>query len=215
MSTAFDGRLAMHVLLRLGERPDTRQADRLGAWLVRNQHEEGGWPFPSTAYDDDLAPWFRAWPFPSLNPAACVTGLAHALGIPTLEMLARVERLWHKRASLDDARSGNFYSMLPMIEYVAHIQIPERETWLNALAEGIDRGIAANAFGDAEHALEHIVGGGPDLIVRLDRDDLVRVLDSVLEDQRDGGGWPTPYSPAWRPWVTANTLVLLAQLREM
>ena len=103
---------------------------------------------------------------------------------------------------------------LPIVEYVAHIDVPDRETWLDALAEGVTRGIAANAFGDAEHALEHAVGGGPDLIVRLDRDDLVKVIDSALADQRDDGGWPTPYDPAWRPWTTANTLALLSKLYD-
>jgi hypothetical protein len=212
VSNAFAGRLAMHVLLGLDTQAFAGIAEPLGAWYARNQHEDGDWHFPPRVYEHGLAPWFAAWEFPSLNPACCVAGLTRALEIDTPEMQARVASLWDEKATLDQARSSDFYSMLPIIEYVAHIDVPDRETWLDALAEGVSRGIAANAFGDAEHALEHAVGGGPDLIVRLDRDDLVKVVDAALADQKHDGGWPTPYDPAWRPWTTANTLALLAKL---
>jgi hypothetical protein len=214
VSNAFAGRLAMQVLLSLRQRSFSGIARPLGDWYAANQSEDGDWRFPAEVYEHDLAPWFAAWAFPSLNPACCVAGLTHALGIDTSEMQARVARLWAEMATLDQARSGDFYPMLPIVEYVAHIDVPNRETWLDALAEGVTRGIAANSFGDAEHALEHAVGGGADLIVRLERDDLVKVIDAVLADQKDDGGWPTPYDPAWRPWTTANTLVLLSRLHE-
>ncbi len=215
VSTAFDGRLAMHVLLGLRVQPDREIAERLGAWYVRNQHEDGDWHFPPAVYEADLAPWFAEWSFPSLNPSCCVAGLTHELGIVTPETLAHVARLWDEKATLDQARSGDFYTMLPIVEYVAHIDVADQESWLDALAEGIGRGVASNSFGDAGHALEHIVGGGPDLIARLDRYDLVKVIDAVLHDQQDDGGWPTPYDPAWRPWFTASTLVLLSNLHDM
>jgi hypothetical protein len=214
VSTAFDGRLAMQVLLRLRDGDASAILGPLGAWYARNQHEDGDWHFPPAVHDHKLAPWFAAWEFPSLNPSCCVAGLTCALGIASPEMLARVARLWDQKAILEAARSGDFYTMLPIVEYVAHIDVADREAWLDALAEGIERGIAANAFGDAEHALEHIVGGGPDLVARLDRDDLVKVIDAVLMDQQGDGGWPTPYNPAWRPWFTASTLALLSTLHE-
>jgi hypothetical protein len=214
VSNAFAGRLAMQVLLSLGKDAGAGIAGRLGAWYASNQDADGDWHFPPEVYQHSLAPWFAAWEFPGLNPACCVAGLTHALGIDTPEMQARVATLWDEKATLDQARSGDFYPMLPIVEYVAHIDVPERETWLDALAEGVTRGIAANSFGDAEHALEHIVGSGPDLIVRLERGDLVKVIDAVLADQRDDGGWQTPYDPAWRPWTTASTLALLCRLHE-
>ena len=212
VSNAFAGRLAMQVMLSLRDGDASTTARSLGEWYARNQNADGDWHFPSEVYEHNLAPWFAAWEFPSLNPACCVAGLAHALGIARPEMLARVAILWEDKATLDQARSGDFYPMLPVVEYVAHIDVPDRETWLDALAEGVTRGIAANSFGDAEHALEHAVGGGPDLIVRLERDDIVKVIDSVLADQSGDGGWPTPYNAAWRPWTTANTLALLSKL---
>lgn len=215
VSNAFAGRLAMQVMLSLREPAYSGIAGPLGAWYARHQDADGDWHFPPEVSEHALAPWFAAWEFPSLNPACSVAGLTHALGIDTPEMQARVARLWAEKATLDQARSGDFYPMLPIVEYVAHIDVSDRETWLDALAEGVTRGIAANSFGDAEHALEHAVGGGPELIVRLERDDLVKVIDAVLADQKDDGGWPTPYDPAWRPWVTANTLTLLSRLHEI
>ncbi len=215
VSNAFAGRLAMQVLLSLRERPNARIESRLGSWYAAHQHEDGDWHFPAEVYQHDLAPWFAAWEFPNLNPACNVAGLAHALGIATPTMLERVARLWDEKATLDAARSGDFYAMLPIVEYVAHIDVANRETWLDALAAGVARGIASNSFGDAEHALEHIVGGGPDVIVRLQHDELVTVIDATLADQQDDGGWPTPYSVAWRPWTTANTLALLSRLHDI
>ncbi|HEV2127261.1 MAG TPA: hypothetical protein VGR22_01440 [Thermomicrobiales bacterium] len=214
VSTAFDGHLAMHVLLGLRDRLQSELVDRLGGWYARNQHEDGDWHFSPEAYEHRLAPWFASWEFPGLNPACCVAGLTHALGIATPEMLVRVERLWREKATIDQARSGDFYTMLPIIEYVAHIDVEDREVWLHAIADGVERGIADSAFGDAEHALDHLAGSGPEVIARLDRDDVVTVIDAVLADQREDGGWPTPYDPAWRPWFTASTLVLLARLHH-
>lgn len=215
VSNAFAGRLAMHVLLGLRRRSSSGVAEPLGRWYAANQHEDGDWHFPAEVYEHALAPWFASWTFPSLNPACCIAGLTHALGIATPEMLERVANIWNEKATLEAAKSGDFYGMLPIVEYVAHIDVADREAWLDALASGVERGIAANSFGDAEHALEHIAGGGPELVVRLERDTLVKVIDAVLDDQRDDGGWPTPYDPAWRPWTTANTLALLSKLHDI
>lgn len=215
VSNAFAGRLAMQVMLSLRDGDPAPLAEPLGRWYAANQHDDGDWHFPPEIYRHDLAPWFAAWEFPSLNPACSVAALTYGLRVAPPAMLDRVARLWNEQATLDQARSGDFYPMLPIVEYVAHIDVPDRETWLDALAEGVSRGIAANSFGDAEHALEHAVGSGPDLIVRLERDDIVKVIDSVLADQQDDGGWPTPYDPAWRPWTTANTLTLLSKLHEI
>lgn len=214
VSNPFATRLAIQVMLSLRERPKSPIVDRTASWLEENQHADGDWHFIPEIREHPLAPWFEGWTFPSLNPACSLAGLAHALEIATPEMLKRVAALWEEHASLDDAESGDFYPMLPLVEYVAHIEVDSRNVWLDSLAKGIGRGIAANSFGDAEHALEHIVGGGPDLVARLDADDLVKVIDNVLADQQSDGGWPTPYDPAWRPWTTANMLVLLSRLDE-
>lgn len=215
VSNPFATRLAMQVMVSLRERPESPIFERTAAWLRTAQNPDGDWHFVPEVYEHQLAPWFAGWTFPSLNPACSLASLAHALGLATPEMLNRVAALWDEHASLDDAESGNFYPMLPLIEYVAHIDVEARDAWLDSLAKGIGRGIAASSFGDAEHALEHIVGGGPDLVARLDAAELTKVIDNVLADQQADGGWPTPYDSAWRPWTTANMLVLLSRLDEL
>lgn len=214
VSNPFAARLAMQVMLSLRNRPQSSIYIRTATWLQQNQRADGDWHFAPEIYDHQLAPWFAGWTFPSLNPACSLAALAHALDIATPEMLDRVAVLWNEHGSLDDAESGNFYPMLPLIEYVAHIDVEARDAWLDSLATGTTRGIAANSFGDAEHALEHMVGGGPDLVSRLDRADIAKVVDNALADQLEDGGWPTPYDTAWRPWTTANTLVLLSRLGD-
>lgn len=214
VSNPFATRLALQVMLSLRDRPGSTVMEQTGQWLRDTQHADGDWHFAPEIHEHQLAPWFAGWTFPSLNPACSLAGLAKALDLATPEMLDRVAALWDEYASLDDAESGNFYPMLPLIEYVAHIDVEARDAWLDSLAKGVSRGIAANSFGDAEHALEHIVGGGPDLAARLDPVDLSKVIDIVLADQQEDGGWPTPYDPAWRPWTTANMLVLLSRLDE-
>jgi len=214
VSNPFAIRLAMQVMLSLREKPESPILERTAAWLQDNQNANGDWHFVPEIREHPLAPWFAGWSFPSLNPACSLAGLAHALDLATPGMLERVAALWEEHASLDDADSGDFYPMLPLVEYVAHINVDSLDVWLDSLAKGIGRGIAANSFGDAEHALEHIAGGGPDLVARLDPKDLTKVVDNVLADQQPDGGWPTPYDPAWRPWTTANMLVLLSRLDE-
>lgn len=47
-----------------------------------------------------------------------------------------MKHLWQDSAYLDQALSGAFYAMLPIIEHVAHVEIPDRETWIDAVTEG-------------------------------------------------------------------------------
>ncbi len=116
VSNAFAGRLAMQVMLSLRDPAHSGISGPLGAWYARNQAPDGDWHFPPEVYQHDLAPWFAGWEFPSLNPACSVAGLTHALGIDTPELQARVAKLWEEKATLDQARSGDFYPMLPIVE---------------------------------------------------------------------------------------------------
>ena len=54
-----------------------------------------------------------------------------------LPVRERVARLFAEKASHDDARSGDFYRMLPYVEYVGVENVPDREGWLASIAEGI------------------------------------------------------------------------------
>lgn len=208
-SNPFATRLAMQVLLALppGAGPELKQA--LARWLARSQHADGDWHFSPEVLQDEIAPWFAGWTFPSLNPACCLAGLANRLGIATPEMLARVERLFRQLGSLDEARNGAFYNVLPYVEYVAGVSFPERDAYVAAIAAGI----TAREYGDAGHFFDHALAGSA-VVAGIPRRRLAVEADRLMGEVADDGGWPTPYDPAWRPWVTASALLTLARLRD-
>lgn len=213
-SNPFATRLAMHVLLGLRERPTRELETRLQKWLSTTQHDDGDWHFTEETRSGDLAPWFAGWTFPSLNPACCLAGLANALGMATPAMLDRVARLFADKASLDEARSGEFYNVLPYVEYLHGVDVPQRDDWLDAVAANINATESSDGYADAGHFWELAIGGGPDLVTRLSPDALDRQANRLLEEQGPDGGWPTPYNDAWRPWLTASNASTLAHLRD-
>ncbi len=215
-SNPFAARLAMSVLLGLGNVPAnaTRMKLALGQWLVASQHEDGDWHFSGATRAGNLAPWFAGWSFPSLNPACCLAGLANRLGIATPDMLARVALLFNEKATLDEAHSGDFYTLLPYAEYAGGIEWPARETYVDIIAANIIDGSNAGTYADAGHFWEHVLGGGPDLAARIPAVILSRNAIGLLDEQSPDGGWPTPYNQEWRPFITAQACLTLARLRD-
>lgn len=214
VSNPFAARLAMQVLLSPRDRPSGALVDRLGTWLRETQAEDGDWHFAPEVYDAALPPWFAGWTFPSLNPACCVTGLAIRLGLDTPAMRERVARLFAERASFDDARTGEFYALLPYVEYVGFGDVDTRDSWLDAIAGNITDTASRGGYADASHFFEHALGGGPELTARIPADMLDAQVDALLAEGEADGGWPSPYDPGWRPWITAEALTVLARLRD-
>jgi len=213
-SNPFAARLAMSILLGLDERPATGMEEALREWLVLNQHGDGDWHFSDAIRAGNLAPWFADWTFPSLNPACCLAGLANRLGLATPGMLERLARLFAGKATVDEARTGDFYSLLPYVEYAGGVEWDDRDAYLDAIAINIAARNADGSYADAGHFWEHVLGGEPDLARRLPPDILAKNADALLEEQEPDGGWPTPYSAAWRPLLTAQACVTLARLRD-
>jgi len=213
-SNPFATRLAMIVLRDLHPGARTAMAAAIQEWLLANQAEDGDWHFSTDTRSGALAPWFEAWTFPSLNPSCCVAGLANALHIATPDMLAKVGRLFNDLASMDQARTGDFYTLLPYAEYAGNVGIADRDTWLDAIAANITSTAADGRYADAMHFWDHALGGGPPLVHRLPAEVLAAEVDRLLDEQEPDGGWPSPYSPAWRPFVTAQACVTLATLRK-
>ena len=213
-SNPFAARLAMQVLLDLRDRPESDMVTNLQAWLVANQAEDGDWHFSAETKSGELAPWFAGWTFPSLNPACCIVGLANRLGISTPKMRNRVERLFSEKASLEEARTGEFYSLLPYVEYFGHGANEDRDGWLDAIAENISNTAKTNGYADAGHFWDHVLGGGPDIVSRISADVLSDFADALLAEQEEGGNWPSPYDPAWKPFVTARACSTLAHLNH-
>jgi hypothetical protein len=213
VSNPFAARLAMDLLRSLRDRPAHPVVDRLGAWLNASQAEDGDWHFAPEVYEAKLAPWFAGWTFPSLNPACCLAGLGYALNLLTPETFERAARLFEQKASVEDARTAEFYNLLPYIDYFSSIDHRQRDAYLDAIAENITTTAANGKYEDTSHFLDQALGGGPDLVARLDPATISTYVDRLLDEQSDDGGWPNPYSEAWRPLASANAIVHLAKLR--
>ncbi len=215
-SNPFATRLAMIILLGLGDHPGKtlEMTTALQPWLIANQAEDGDWHFSRATESGGLAPWFAGWTFPSLNPACCLAGLASRLDIATPELLNRVARLFAARATLKEARTGDFYTLLPYAEYAGGIAWTDRDSYLDAIANNITQGDKADSYADAGHFWEHVLGGGPDVTVRIPGEVLSRYGNRLMTEQLPDGGWPTPYNEAWRPLLTAQAGVTLARLRH-
>ena len=197
-SNPFAARLAMTILLGLNDPDETAKpmTASLQSWLIANQAEDGDWHFSGE------------------TKAGCVAALANRVGIATPDMLERVARLFSDMASLDAARTGDFYTLLPYTEYAGGIEWDKREAYLEAIAEGVRSGVDTGAYADAGHFWEHVLGGGPDLAARLPAEMLSQQADRLLVEQDADGGWPNPYNDAWRPYFTSQSCVALARLRD-
>lgn len=210
----FAARLAMQVLLSVKGDSGSDLRTRVGGWLQANQNADGDWHFAAEIYDSPLPFWFAGWEFPSLNPACCLAGLASRLGLATPEMLERVASLFAERASLEQAGKGEFYEVLPYVEYMPLLPLATNDAYVQAMADGIVRTAANGAYEDASHFFDHALAGGPAL-ARLVPSELmsaqaIRLLGEVMDD----GGWPSPYDQGWRPQATMNAMVTLAHLRD-
>lgn len=214
VSNPFAARLAMQALREIPLDASEEMRDRLKSWLVANQNEDGDWHFTREVYTDPLAPWFAGWEFPALNPACCVVGNAIPLDITTPGMLGRVRRLFDRKASRDEAASGDFYGMLPYVEYIGVAAIEDRDSWFDAIAEGVRKASESGNYADAQHFFDHVLAAGPGVVSRLPNDLFMTWTDKLLDEQQPDGGWPTPYNDAWRPWTTTTALLTLAHLRD-
>ena len=143
-----------------------------------------------------------------------MVGNAIPLQIATVTMRERVARLFAARASHEDAQSGDFYRMLPYVEYVGVEDVPDRDGWLASIAEGIVTGDETNAYADAQHFFDHALPPGPDLMSRLPAGLVQKWTEKLFMEQQEDGGWPTPYDPAWRPWFTTTVMMTVARLRD-
>lgn len=187
---------------------------RLASWLAANQDDSGDWSFSEATRAGFMQPWFAGWTFPSMNPACTIVGLAKPLGLTTPEMEARVRSIWEAQASVEKASTGAFYNVLPYVEYLASVDVPDKDTYIEALATNIERTAQAGGYDDAGHFFEHVMNGPRDMQERIDPALVSQFVDKILDEQREDGGWPTPYDEAWRPWVTADALRTLDRLRS-
>jgi len=208
-SQPFATRLAMYVLISVGASPEEPMVRRVEQWLERVQDEDGCWRFSPGVYDHELAPWFAEWTFPSLNPALGLTGAAKRLGIGSDRLFERVASLVDRLASAEEIEKGEFYSILPYVEYFPWVDHPRRAEFLDVLTDRIRRSAESGGYGDAGHFFEHVGSAGGEIARRLPRELLAAQLARLREEQQDDGGWPSPYDPAWRSMATAGAVATL------
>lgn len=217
-SNPFAARLAMQVLLSMKEDTSGDLHNRLGGWLQANQNADGDWHFAAEIHDSPLPFWFAGWEFPSLNPAGCLVGLSSRLDLASPEMLRRTatlfETLFEQRASLEEAENGQFYGVLPYVEYAPCLPAAKADAYLAAIANGVISTAERHGYDDASHFFDNVLPGGNVLAaripVRLIEEQSRRLIGEVLPD----GGWPTPYYQNWRPYATMHAMTVLACLRD-
>ncbi len=211
-SNPFAMRLALSYLRDIPRDVGAELRHGAALWLVENQAADGDWHLSEASKSGKLAPWFGDWTFPSLNPACCLAGLATALDLATAEMLERVDALFRDQASMDKVRTGEFYDLVPYVEYSLTGALPQE--YLHALGETIARWASEDRFEDAEHFFNLAFGGCGELAARIPAGIVEGYVERSVTEQQDDGGWPSPYDPAWRPAATVGVLRALARVRR-
>ncbi|MGC4189933.1 MAG: hypothetical protein QM589_01685 [Thermomicrobiales bacterium] len=216
-SNPFATRLAMQALLALDSLPPTATPVLAGIdrYLAAAQDDGGDFRFSPEVLAGEIAPWFAGWTYPNLNPSACLAGLAARLGTGNEQLFVRLGNMIDAIGSVETARTGEFYDVLPYAEGAYLLDANGREDLVVATAEGITERMRNGGFEDASHALDLALGGGDTLSTRIPADLIASEAASLLAAQQEDGGWPSPYTAAWRSWTTATAFVYLATLRDM
>ncbi|HEY7983888.1 MAG TPA: hypothetical protein VID73_06955, partial [Ktedonobacterales bacterium] len=183
---------------------------RAAAYLEATQEEDGGWRFAPEIYAHELAPWFQGWEWPNLNPACPLAALLRELGLGSERLHQRVEGMFVRMADVRQVATGEFYDVRPYAYYFlpegAH---PQRELYLAGVLWWLIRQHLAGTVADAGHFFDYVRGPATytgRLLPAAIRD---HWLDALAAEQQPDGGWPTPYNPAWRGWVTVQNLLVL------
>lgn len=157
-----------------------------------------------------MAPWFKDWTWPNLNPTCTTAGILRQYGLGSARLHRRVLSLFERRADLSEVAEGEFYSIRPYAVYF----LPEwdhhqREFYLSGLLWWLIRQHLSNKIADNGHWFEYI--GSPTTWVgqRLPAAILQDRLSRLQAEQQEDGAWPTPYNPLWRGLVTVNNLLIL------
>ena len=178
--------------------------------LERTQDEAGDWRLTPEIYAGELAPWFRGWEFPNLNPGCTTAGLLRDLGLGSPRLHERAEALFQRLKRLSAVAEGDFYGVRPYALYFAtDWSHPERELWRSGVLWWHIRQHIAGRVADNGHFFEYVRGPDTYLGRGLPKEILDQRLDGLLAEQAEDGGWPTPYSPKWRSWATAQNLLVL------
>jgi hypothetical protein len=206
-SNPFATELALLLCLQAQIPASSPLLQRAAAFLEATQDADGGWRFSPAVYEHELAPWFQGWEWPNLNPSCTLAGLLRELGLGSAALHERVAGLFARLARPADLASPEFYAVRPYAYYfLAGSDHPERTQYLDGLAAWLVQQ-AANL--DGVHFFEYVRHPASATARRLPVSLINDRLDALIAEQQPDGGWPTPYNPAWRPWVTMQNLLVL------
>lgn len=211
-SHAFATSLALRLMVQAGVPGSHPLVARTVRYLEETQDEDGCWPFSPAVYQHEMAPWFQAWTWPSLNPECVIAGHLSLLGVGSPQLHRRVAALFDRLARLDDLVSDQYYALQPYAFYfLGDTEHPLRETYRSGVAWWLIRQHLAGTLDDAGHFFEY-VGEPGSAIARLIPPTIIeRELDRLESEMQEDGGWPSPYDEQWRAFGTVQALLTLRQ----
>jgi hypothetical protein len=210
-SNPFATEIALTAMRWLSTPRDHPLLLRTLGFLETTQLDDGTWRFTPEIYQNELAPWFQGWQWPNLNPSCTISGLLKQLGVGSERLHNRVRALFDRLAKPADLLGSEYYGIRPYAYYfLTGWDFPAAEFYRYGVVWWMVRAHLNNPELDATHWLDFAPMPRSSIAQRLPEDLLAEKLTQLAAEQSADGGWPTPYSPAWRSW---NTVVNLHVLR--
>lgn len=215
-SNPFATEIALSICLEAGVPRDAGLLTRTVTYLEESQEEDGNWRFSPAVYEHEMAPWFRGWTFPALNPSCTLDGCLRALGLGSERLHSRVARLFDQLASPDDLLGEEYYAVRPYpLYFLSEWEHPQRELYLSGVLWWLLRQHVAQALPDAIHFLEYVRGPNTFVGRNLPETVLDDRLNALAGEQLEDGGWPVAYGEHWRAPTTVQALVMLKRFGSL
>ena len=210
-SNPFAVEIALLICLWADAPVNSPLLENTAAYLERTQDPDGGWRFVPEIYQHKLAPWFQGWPWPNLNPACTLAGLLLELKLGSMAVLDRVQQLFERLEKPEEVTQGDFYTVRPYAMYfIAETGSSRQAFYRSELVDWFIRQHHLNKM-DNTHFFEYIRSPRTYAGENIPADILNTRLDLLSAEQAEDGGWPSPYDPHWRPWITVNNLLILRE----
>jgi len=209
-SNPFATELALSIMRWIALPGDHPMLLKTLGFLETTQLDDGTWRFSSDIYQHDLAPWFRGWQWPNLNPSCTIAGLLRQLGVGSDRLHRRVATLFERLANPQDLLNSEYYNIRPYAYYFyPNNSAPQADFYRWGVVWWMVRAHLTNHDLDATHWMDFAPSPRSHVAQHMPEELLRAKLDQLIAEQDADGGWPTPYSPAWRSWNTASNLLIL------
>ncbi|MDP9380617.1 MAG: hypothetical protein M3Q29_10820 [Chloroflexota bacterium] len=211
-SNPFATELALLICIQAGVPRTHELLRRTVEYLESSQDEDGSWRFTPGVYEHEMAPWFRGWEWPALNPSCTIAGHLKELGLGSEKLHSRVAALFSRLARPQALLQDDYYTTRPYAYYfLPEWEHPQRELYVSGVlwwlirqhAEG--RGVFFDFIRN-----RHTYTG-----TLIPKEVIEEGLDAVGRGQAEDGGWPTPYDAHWRGWTTVENLLVLRQFGKL